>query len=67
MVIGKQIEERRKSLSISQADLAEMSGVSLRTVSAIENDCANPSIEVLSRILSSLGLVISLQERIIHE
>jgi hypothetical protein len=26
-----------------------------------------PSIEVLSRILSSLGLVISLQERIIHE
>ncbi len=67
MVIGKQIEERRKSLSISQADLAEMSGVSLRTVSAIENDSANPSIEVLSRILSSLGLVISLQERIIHE
>lgn len=67
MFIGKQIEERRKSLGISQADLAEMSGVSLRTVSAIENDSANPSIEVLSRILSSLGLVISLQERIIHE
>lgn len=67
MVIGKQIEERRKSLGISQADLAEMSRVSLRTVSAIENDSANPSIEVLSRILSSLGLVFSLQERIIHE
>lgn len=67
MTMGKQIEERRKSLGVSQADLAEMSGVSLRTVSAIENDSANPSIEVLSRILSSLGLVISLQERIIHE
>ena len=67
MTMGKQIEERRKSLGISQADLAEMSGVSQRTVSAIENDSANPSIEVLSRILSSLGLVISLQERIIHE
>lgn len=67
MNIGKQIESRRKSLGISQADLAELSGVSLRTVSAIENDSANPSIEVLSKVLDVLGLAISLQERVIHE
>ena len=65
--LGKQIVSRRKQLNISQADLAEMSGVSLRTVNAIENGDANPSVEVLSKVLEPLGLVISLQERVIHE
>lgn len=65
--LGKQIASRRKQLNISQADLADMSGVSLRTLSAIENGDANPSIDVLSRVLEPLGLVISLQERVIHE
>lgn len=65
--LGKQIASRRKQLNISQADLAEMSGVSLRTLSAIENGDANPSIDVLSRVLEPLGLVITLQERVIHE
>ncbi len=65
--LGKQIASRRKQLNISQADLAEMSGVSLRTLSAIENGDANPSIDVLSKVLEPLGLVITLQERVIHE
>ena len=65
--LGKQIASRRKLLNISQADLAEMSGVSLRTLSAIENGDANPSIDVLSKVLEPLGLVITLQERVIHE
>ena len=65
--LGKQIASKRKQLKISQADLAEMSGVSLRTVNSIENGNANPSIDVLSRVLEPLGLVITLQERVIHE
>ena len=65
--LGKQIASRRKQLNISQADLADMSGVSLRTLSAIENRDANPSIDVLSKVLEPLGLVITLQERVIHE
>lgn len=64
---GKEIASRRKQLNISQADLADMSGVSLRTLSAIENGDANPSIDVLSKVLEPLGLVITLQERVIHE
>lgn len=64
---GKQIASRRKQLNISQADLADMSGVSLRTLSAIENGDANPSVDVLSKVLEPLGLVINLQERVIHE
>lgn len=62
--LGKEIASRRKQLNISQADLAEMSGVSLRTVNAIENGKANPSIDVLSKVLEPLGLVITLQERV---
>lgn len=65
--LGKEIASMRKQLNISQADLADMSGVSLRTLSAIENGDANPSIDVLSKVLEPLGLVITLQERVIHE
>ena len=61
--LGEQIAQRRKYFKLSQMDLAEMSGVSIRTVSSIENGNVNPSIG----ILKTLGLVITLQERIIHE
>ncbi|WP_405333278.1 helix-turn-helix transcriptional regulator [Fibrobacter sp.] len=65
--IGEQIAQRRKYFNISQADLAEMAGVSLRTVSAIENESANPSISILSKILEILGFVITLQERVKYD
>lgn len=65
--LGKEIASKRKQLKISQADLAEMSGVSPRTLSSIENGDANPSIDVLSKVLEPLGLVITLQERVTHE
>ena len=65
--LGEQIAQRRKYLNISQADLAEMAGVSLRTVSAIENGSANPSISILSKILEIIGFVITLQERVKYD
>ncbi len=65
--LGEQIAQRRKYFRISQADLAEMAGVSLRTVSGIENGSANPSIGILSKILEILGFVITLQERVKHD
>lgn len=65
--LGKQIAERRKELNISQADLAEMSEVSLRTVNGIESGCTNPSVKVLFKILQVLGLVFTLKERVAHE
>ena len=65
--IGKQLSERRKKLGLSQQDLAEISGVSLRTINAIENDASNPSIDVVSKIAEPLGLVISLTERVQHD
>ena len=65
--LGEQIAQRRKYFNISQADLAETAGVSLRTVSAIENGSANPSISILSKILEILGFVITLQERVKYD
>ena len=65
--IGKQIQKRRKALRIIQADLSEIAGVSLRTIKAIEKGDANPTIDVLNRVLEPLGLSITATERIKHE
>jgi transcriptional regulator with XRE-family HTH domain len=57
--IGKQIQKRRKILQINQADLAEISGVSLRTIKAIEAGDANPTVDILARVLKPLGLTVA--------
>lgn len=63
----KQIVERRKHYGISQRDLAEMSGVSARTVEAIELGKANPAIGTLERVCNTVGLVVTLSERVKFE
>jgi transcriptional regulator with XRE-family HTH domain len=65
--IGKQILERRRLLKITQSDLSEISGVSLRTIKAIEKGAANPTVEILDRVLEPLGLTLITAERIKHE
>ena len=65
--IGKQIAERRKKKGLSQQDLAEISGVSPRTINAVEQGTANPSINVLSKMVKPLGFVVTLSERVKHE
>lgn len=63
----RDIAARRESLGLSQKDLSEMSEVSLRTINAIENGNANPSLAVLCKILETLGLKLTLSERVINE
>jgi putative transcriptional regulator len=65
--IGKDIRIRRKFLKITQGDLAEISGVSLRTIKAVEKGDANPTIDALARILEPLGLILVTAERIRNE
>jgi transcriptional regulator with XRE-family HTH domain len=65
--IGKEIAERRKKQGLSQQDLAEMSGVSPRTINAVELGKANPSINVLTKIVKPLGFIVTLDERVKHE
>jgi len=50
------IKERRKILNITQEDLAEASGVGLRTIKSLETNNGNPTISTLNNILDCLGL-----------
>lgn len=59
--IGLTIKERRKALKIIQADLAEIAGVSVNTLYKIERGQGNPSIEVIEKIASVIGMELKLE------
>lgn len=63
MPLAATIATRRKTLGISQNDLAEMSGVSLATIKNIERGTGNPSFETVEKLLSVLGLEIQFKVR----
>lgn len=63
MPLSSTISARRKTLGISQNDLAEMSAVSLATIKNIERGAGNPSFETVEKILSVLGLEIQFKVR----
>jgi transcriptional regulator with XRE-family HTH domain len=58
---GKLIRERRQLLRIDQKTAAELSGISVHTLSDIESGKGNPSIKVLNAVLDALGLEIRIQ------
>ena len=55
--LGNSIRARRKTLGITQEDLADLAGVNINTVIRIEKGKINPSIEVVSAIVDVLGMV----------
>jgi len=59
--IGKAIKDRRKFLKITQKDLAEIVGLSLRNFVDIENGKANPTLDALVKITDALGLQITVK------
>lgn len=61
--IGEVIKGRRKILRLKQEDLAEMSGIGLRTIHDVENGTGNPSFQTLTKIVEVLGLSISVKLR----
>lgn len=58
MNIAEVIKNRRKTLSISQLDLAEMAGIGLATIKDIERGKGNPSMATVSKIMEVLGMEI---------
>lgn len=58
------IKKRRKLLGITQQELSDYSGISLRMVIEIEKGKANPSINTLSAIGKVLGLEIELKIKV---
>ena len=54
--IGIIIKERRKHLGVNQQTLADLAGVGLNTLVAIERGEGNPQLNTLLTILDTLGL-----------
>ena len=54
--IGTIIKERRKHLGVNQQTLADLAGVGLNTLVAIERGEGNPQLNTLLAILDTLGL-----------
>jgi y4mF family transcriptional regulator len=54
--IGTIIRERRKHLGINQQTLADLAGVGINTLVAIERGEGNPQLTTLLTILETLGL-----------
>jgi len=61
------IKERRTLLGITQQDLSDISGVSLRTIKGIETNKGNPSISTLTKIIDVLGMEIELKIKCLNE
>lgn len=58
----QKLTSQRKQLGLTQQKLAELAGVSLPTVQNIERGIANPSLDVLMKLIHALGLNISITE-----
>lgn len=54
----KIIKERRAILGLTQQDLSDYTGLSLRFIKSVEAGNGNPSIQSLDKIASVLGLEI---------
>jgi y4mF family transcriptional regulator len=63
MGLAQTMKSRRKTLGISQQDLAEIAEVSLATVKDIERGRGNPSLRTVQKILDVLGMEINYQVR----
>lgn len=59
--LGKVIKQRRDLLNITQKDLAEISSVTLRKLSDIENGIANPTLDTLVKVMDALGLLLDIK------
>lgn len=62
--IGQLIIQRRELLQLRQEDLAEMSGVAIKTIHLIETGSGNPSIATIEKIATVLGLELTLHVKI---
>ena len=52
--------KRRDTLRITQEHLAELAGVSLRTVKSIESGTGNPRVATLAKLADVLGMELKL-------
>ena len=56
--LGQKIKARRKTISMSQKQLADYTGLSVVTLSLLESGKANPTLETINEIFHFLNLEI---------
>jgi y4mF family transcriptional regulator len=61
VIIGEVIQSRRKARKIAQEQLADIAGISPRTLRDIEKGTANPELETLVKICNVLGMEIKIE------
>lgn len=61
--IGRQIRKQRRRQGLRQVELASLSGVGTRFVSDLENGKTSLEIGRVLRVLNTVGLVISVDEK----
>jgi y4mF family transcriptional regulator len=59
--IGGIIRSRRKTRKIAQEQLADIAGISPRTLRDIEKGIANPELETLMKVCNVLGMEIKIE------
>jgi len=59
----KILKDRREALKVTQEHLAELSGVGLRTLKAIETGNGNPTLDTLTKLAEVLGMELKLEVR----
>ncbi|MEQ8553901.1 MAG: helix-turn-helix transcriptional regulator [Cyclobacteriaceae bacterium] len=54
------LKHRREVLGVTQDQLADLSGVGLRTLKALESKKSNPTLETLTKLADVLGMELKL-------
>ena len=54
------LKKRREELGVTQEQLADLSGVGLRTLKALESKKSNPTLETLTKLADVLGMELKL-------
>ena len=67
MKYGDLMKERRSLLGLTQQDLSDYTGLSLRIIKSVESEKGNPSLKTLEKIAEVLGLEIIIRVKIINE
>lgn len=58
---GAQVRARRRALGLSQQEVAELAGVAVRTVHAVEAGKATLRLDALLAVLDAVGLRMALE------
>ena len=64
MKYGDLIKERRSILGLTQQELSDYCGLSVRLIKSIESEKGNPSLKTMEKIAETLGLELILKVKL---